>query len=295
MLRPSTLLFSAVFIPVSLLARRASAMPLAKSSAIAKFPPDFYFAQLQIGKDVALDAGNPVHKLAGQMQNFIYLLGDKNLGEAVAVDAAWDLDGIQERLQVDNMTLREAVCTHYHWDHIGGPVRGLRVPGIRELASAGLPVRVPWWERQDAADSTGTPLALLTPIQEAEVIRVGRFRLRFIHTPGHSPGSMCIHVQDERDADIALITGDTLFPGSCGRLDLPGSDPSVMLDSLGKLARLSGALPVFPGHAYGGWGSTIDREKREGLLQPMSTAQFYRSMGLQPPQPPAAANHKELR
>lgn len=133
---------------------------------------------------------------------------------------------------------------------------------------------------------TGTPVEQLEPLEDAEKLTIGGFKMLFIHTPGHSPGSMCIHIgyalsqKPSEEAGIMVITGDTVFPGSCGRLDLPGSDPVVMYDSLRKLSALPDELPIFPGHGYYGWGSYIGQEKTKGLLQPMSRAQWERRMGI---------------
>jgi glyoxylase-like metal-dependent hydrolase (beta-lactamase superfamily II) len=96
-----------------------------------------------------------------------------------------------------------------------------------------------------------------------------------MHTPGHTPGSQCFLMEDR------LISGDTLFIGSCGRTDLPGSDPSEMYYSLTQ--RL-GALPehtvLFPGHNYGGPSSTIGHEKRRNpFMQFTSLGSFLRAMG----------------
>ena len=96
---------------------------------------------------------------------------------------------------------------------------------------------------------------------------------------------MCIRVTDKvagnsdeeepsEPSDLLLITGDTVFPGSCGRLDLPESDSKIMYDSLRKLAFLPDALPIYPGHSYGGSSSTIGKEKREGLLKSFSRGQW---------------------
>jgi len=98
-----------------------------------------------------------------------------------------------------------------------------------------------------------------------------------MHTPGHSPGSVVLVVR-AGGSDRLLLTADTLFPGSCGRLDLPGSSVDDMFDSMRKLADLDDALPVFPGHAYSGEETTIGREKRSGLLRPMTRASWERMM-----------------
>jgi glyoxylase-like metal-dependent hydrolase (beta-lactamase superfamily II) len=86
--------------------------------------------------------------------------------------------------------------------------------------------------------------------------------LRFIHTPGHTPGSQCILLND-----ISLFSGDTLFIGTCGRLDLPGSSKDLMWKSLSKLKLLPDLTTVYPGHSYNGNSTTIELEKKSGVLQ----------------------------
>jgi len=112
-------------------------------------------------------------------------------------------------------------------------------------------------------------------VEGGDTLPVGGARVTFIHTPGHTPGSQCFLV------DGRLISGDTLFIRSCGRTDLPGSDPSEMYYSLTQ--RL-GALPeqttVFPGHNYGGASTTIGAEKRENPMMRFRTMpDFLRAMG----------------
>ena len=92
-------------------------------------------------------------------------------------------------------------------------------------------MHVPEQEVEQAAKQTGLEVADLTPLTDSQCMSVGRFKLEFMHTPGHSPGSMCIRVtgeegEGEGKVDL-LIAGDTIFPGSCGRLDLPGSGERV--------------------------------------------------------------------
>ena len=127
----------------------------------------------------------------------------------------------------------------------------------------------------------------ISTLDDKQCVNVGRFVLEWIHTPGHSPGGMCVKVSVGDSATstagstakpLLLLSGDTLFPGSCGRLDLPGADALVMYDSLAKLRSLPDELPVFPGHGYGGRHTTIGQEKRQGLLQPMSRDEWRRRM-----------------
>lgn len=250
-------------------------------------PSNFYFAQLAPGKEIATGYDD-LSSLAKQMGNFMYVIGDKTTGEAAVIDGAWDVDGIFRYLKKNGgngMNLTRAIATHYHWDHIGGKIPdgwgpSLVVPGIKELSSRGLPVMVPRLELNDAAKIAGLPTHKLSAIDDGDIVQVGQFGVEFIHTPGHSPGSMCVKVTDTSGKGIVLITGDTVFPGSCGRLDLPGSDASVMYDSLRKLSNLPEDLPIFPGHSYSGWGSTVGEEKRTGLLRTMSRSEWNSIWGL---------------
>jgi len=145
---------------------------------------------------------------------------------------------------------------------------------------------MPKWELEAAAHNVGMPAEGIDAIDEGTVISVGGFDLAFLHTPGHSPGSMVIQIKQQQTqqgvqgASVALVTGDTVFPGSCGRLDLPESEPLKMWASLQKVASLDPQLPIFPGHGYSGWGSTVAHEKESGLLRPVSNHAFNRMMGI---------------
>jgi hydroxyacylglutathione hydrolase len=112
-------------------------------------------------------------------------------------------------------------------------------------------------------------------VDNHDTLAVGRLTLRFLHTPGHTPGSQCFLVDDR------LVSGDTLFIGACGRTDLPGSDPSEMYYSLTqRLAALPDATVLYPGHNYGGPSSTIGDEKRDNpYMRVASLGDFLRAMG----------------
>ena len=260
-------------------------------------PPELYFRQLSPGKDIALSAHDPAHQFARQMGNYIYLIGDVSTGECSVVDGAWDPEGIIGVARSDNMNITSHLATHYHWDHIGAAEKqGIRIPGLADwVETFGLPAFVPTWELEAAAEQVKVDEALLTPLSDGQCMALGRFGMEFIHTPGHSPGSMCIrvsnrlrkerattnesHVADEEEVDdLLLITGDTVFPGSCGRLDLPDSDPLIMYDSLRKLQALPDDLPIYPGHSYGGASSTIGKEKTSGLLRSDITRAQWKQM-----------------
>lgn len=106
--------------------------------------------------------------------------------------------------------------------------------------------------------------------QDREKIKLGSNSIEFIHTPGHTPGSQCILINGSR-----LLTGDTLFIGSCGRTDLPGGNLHELYCSLQyKLGQLNDNIHVFPGHHYNGYRTSIKKEKEHGLLKPMCFERF---------------------
>jgi glyoxylase-like metal-dependent hydrolase (beta-lactamase superfamily II) len=249
----------------------------------------FYFRQLLAGRDFAVNAGNIIERQifssAKQMQNYVYLIGDARTREAVVVDAAWDVKGIRSFAAAENMRLVGAVVTHYHFDHTGGTPPppfdqlGIKVPGVRELAVEDkLPVYVNLNDATTVMKSNGVPSESLTLLEDAAEVSVGGVKLKFIHTPGHTPGSQCIHI--ERPEQDILISGDTLFIGSCGRLDLPDCNAKLMYNSLQKkLAALPATTRVYPGHDYGGPYTTISREREQGFLKPMNEGEWMRMHG----------------
>jgi hydroxyacylglutathione hydrolase len=147
-----------------------------------------------------------------------------------------------------------------------------RIPGVEDLLER-IPARV-YVHKAEREFLKGFGSDLVK-VDNHDTLAVGRLTIEFLHTPGHTPGSQCFLV------DGRLVSGDTLFIGSCGRTDLPGSDPGEMYYSLTQ--RL-GALPdetlLLPGHNYGGPSSTIGREKRQNpFMRVTSLGDFLRSMG----------------
>lgn len=212
----------------------------------------------------------------GPMQNFVYLVGDPVTRECVAVDPAWDIDTIVRMVEADDMRLTGALVTHTHQDHVGGSLASWgmpgRIPGVEELLER-VPAKV-YVNKAEREFMRGFGSDLVK-VDNHDTLTIGRLTLTFMHTPGHTPGSQCFLV------DGRLVSGDTLFIGSCGRTDLPGSDPSEMYYSLTQ--RLS-ALPddtiLLPGHNYGGAASTIGQEKRENpFLRFASLGDFLKVMG----------------
>jgi len=199
-----------------------------------------YFKQLLSGLDIAPD--DPV---AQQMVNFVYLIGDRETGEAVAVDLTYDVNSVIDELEADGMRLTGCLATHYHPDHVGGSMMGYRIEGVRELLER-LPVKVHVQEAEAAYVQKVTELSGgdLVVHDAGDVVTVGDIPIELVHTPGHTPGSQCFLV------DGRLVSGDTLFLDGCGRTDLTGSDADAMYESLQRLARLPDATLVYPGHRY---------------------------------------------
>lgn len=203
----------------------------------------FYLKQLLVGRDIAPDDG-----MGRKMQNFVYLVGDRDAGECVIVDAAWDIEGILASAAADDMRVTGALVTHYHPDHIGGELFGLDVEGLADLLThVAIPVHAHRAEAEGICKVTGLSQTDVVAHDGGDRIRVGNVDIELLHTPGHTPGSLCFRVRD------ALIAGDTLFLRGCGRVDLPGGDPDEMERTLTqRLGSLPDDLVLYPGHAYGG-------------------------------------------
>ena len=200
-----------------------------------------YFRQLLSGRDFAQH-----DQVARQMVNFVYLIGDRETGEAVAVDPAYDIRGLLDIVAADDMKLTGALATHFHPDHVGGSMGGYTISGVRELLTLQpVPIHVqadeaPWVKRVTGASDSD-----LVEHASGDTVMIGGIPIELIHTPGHTPGSQCFFV------DGRLVSGDTLFLEGCGRMDLPGADPAAMYESLTqKLARIPDDAILFPGHQY---------------------------------------------
>lgn len=231
-----------------------------------------YFRQLLAGRQVATD-----HVFARQMANFMYLIGDSRTRDAFVVDPAWDVRSLLDVAEADGYTVRGALVTHYHPDHVGGDLMGMPVEGVsRLLEQAAVPVYVNKHEADGLRKVTGVAESDLRRVDDGDRVRLGDIEVRFLHTPGHTPGSQCFLIGNR------LVAGDTLFVQGCGRVDLPGGDPDAMYHTLtGKLAKLPSDTVLYPGHHYGPTPtSTIGEELEQNrYLRIRSLDDWRRLMG----------------
>jgi hydroxyacylglutathione hydrolase len=199
-----------------------------------------YFRQLLSGRDFAVDDA-----VAAQMVNFVYAIGDRATGECVLVDPAYDPAGLVARVGADGMTVTGVLATPYHADHVGGSLFGSTIAGIAELLEhLTCPIHVQRDEVPWVVRAAGVSEGDLIAHDSGDTVTVGELAIELVHTPGHTPGSQCFLVAGK------LVSGDTLFLDGCGRTDLPGSDPTLMVESLKRLSRVDDTVILYPGHRY---------------------------------------------
>ena len=199
-----------------------------------------YFRQLLSGRDFA--KGDPV---AEQMVNFVYLIGDRRTRECMVVDPAYAIADILEIVDQDEMKLTGVLATHYHPDHVGGSIMGMKIQGVADLLeTCQIPIHINKHETKWVVRTTGLNEIDLVQHEGGDKVSVGDISITFVHTPGHTPGSQCFLVEQR------LVAGDPLFLDGCGRTDLPGGNPGDLYTSLQTLASLPATTIVCPGHQY---------------------------------------------
>ena len=187
----------------------------------------------------------------GPMANFVYLIGDTDTRESVLVDPAWEVDAVVDLAEKDGFTVTGGLVTHWHPDHTNGVERLLeRVKGKLYVHEQEEEILAKLVGRTEVQKTVG-----------GDVLDVGNVKVRFVHTPGHTPGSQCFLVHVPGD-EAALVSGDTLFIGACGRTDFPKGSPEDMYRSLDRLKALPEGTVLLPGHNYADRPvSTIKDEK----------------------------------
>ncbi len=182
----------------------------------------------------------------GAYQTNCYFLSDRESGKCIVIDPGYEPERILAFLKEKRLHIQAVFLTHGHFDHVGA-VRALIMdfdcPVYLHPADTAMPPQL-----------TDGPLYYTHPLSDGQAIPFGCTSIQVLHTPGHTPGSVCFAVGD------FLFTGDTLFAGSCGRTDLPGGSWEVLTASLARLKKIDFDYRILPGH---GGSSTLNREKTQ--------------------------------
>ena len=194
----------------------------------------------------------------GPMQNFSYIVEDESTHEAIIIDPSWDLDKIIQIVEEQNLNPKYIVNTHWHDDHTRG----------NEELAAEISTRIVQHEVSTLQNDM--------TVKDGDSIKFGCSELLVYHTPGHSKDSICLV------GDGKIFSGDTLFVGNCGRIDLPGGSSRELYHSLfDVISNLDDGLVMYPGHDYGSaQTSTIGNEKMTNpVMQKISEDDFVMRMG----------------
>ena len=211
------------------------------------------------------------------MANYVYIVGDPATHKAAVIDPAWDVEAICNFVAREGYEIDKILITHYHPDHLGGHMMGQSIEGVAQmLEKVKAKIYLNKHEAEGAKRVAGLSESDIEKVDAGDTFKVGEREVKFLHTPGHTPGSQCFLV------DGNLISGDTLFVNSCGRVDLPGSDPEAMYRSLNDTLRnLDDTTVVWPGHAYSNENkTTIGAQKRTNMYMRFPTLDdFLDAMG----------------
>ena len=192
------------------------------------------------------------------MQNFTYILEDEKTGEAVLVDPSWDLDMVEQLITRNNLKIKYIVNTHHHFDHTIGNEAMVKMTGAKII--------------QHELSTLKHDIS----VKDGDKIQFGDSKVSVIHTPGHSEDSICLV------GDGKILTGDTLFVGNCGRIDLPGGSAKALYHSLlDVLSKLDDNLIMYSGHNYGSTTtSTLGQQKTTNfVMQNRTEGEFVELLG----------------
>ncbi len=192
------------------------------------------------------------------MQNFSYIVVDEETSESIIIDPSWNLMELELIIKNYDLKIKYIVNTHYHDDH---------TRGNDEMIESTKALIIQHELSTLKNDMT---------VKDGDFIEFGNSKLKVLHTPGHSTDSICLV------GDGKIFSGDTLFVGNCGRIDLPGGSASELYHSLfDVLYLLDDNLVLYPGHNYGSTEvSTIGKEKMTNMImQKRTEQQFLEMMG----------------
>ena len=181
----------------------------------------------------------------GVSQVNCYIIREENSTSCCVLDPGGEAKKVLEFMENRGLTLEAILLTHGHFDHVGAVAELHEATGCKVyLCPEDLTMPAKW---------TGGELCYTDTYGEGDELHLAGLDIRVMHTPGHTPGSVCLKVEN------SLFVGDTLFAGSCGRTDLPGGDLDTILASLRRLDALEADYDVYPGHSA---STKLSREKQ---------------------------------
>ena len=181
----------------------------------------------------------------GAYQTNCYIVWGENSHDCIVIDPGYAPEQVILEAEDLGKLITAILLTHGHFDHVGG------VKGIAERL--GCPVYLHEQELSQPEEMTAGPLYYTCTYGEGDILQVAGLTLRVLHTPGHTPGSVCLMAED------TIFAGDTLFQNSIGRTDFPGGSFAQMQKSLRRLAALEGDFRLLPGH---GPATTLEKERK---------------------------------
>ncbi|MCH9620925.1 MAG: Hydroxyacylglutathione hydrolase GloC [Chlamydiia bacterium] len=193
----------------------------------------------------------------GPFDTNVYIIYLEQSRDAIIIDPGFNsFSRILEIIKNKSLKPQAIWLTHSHWDHVSDVA-----PLKKELS---IPIYIHGEDKQNLIEPGSDKLPMLVPlfekatpdhiIKDYEILNLGNLEFKVIHTPGHSPGSVCFYNEKEN----TLISGDTIFKGAIGSLSLPTGEPKRMWPSLEKLAKLPAETKVYPGH---GPSTVLENEK----------------------------------
>ena len=187
-----------------------------------------------------------IHTLSlGAYQTNTYIIWQENTGKCLVIDPGYDADTILDKVSQLGLSVEAILLTHGHFDHVGA---------VKDLAAdTGCRVFLNPADTTLPPQMTAGSLYYTDSYGEGDRLSLAGMSVSVLSTPGHTPGSVCLLVENN------LFSGDTLFAGSCGRTDFPGGSHTQMLESLKRLSLIEAELNVYPGH---GFSTQLTREKQ---------------------------------
>ncbi|MBR4016915.1 MAG: MBL fold metallo-hydrolase [Oscillospiraceae bacterium] len=187
----------------------------------------------------------------GAYQTNCYLVWDDASSQCIVIDPGYTPEKVLAEAEKLGKSVAAVLLTHGHFDHVGG------VKGIAD--KTGCPVYLHEKELSLPEEMTAGPLCYTHTYGQGDTLSLAGLTIEVLHTPGHTPGSVCLQAED------SLFTGDTLFMDSCGRTDFPGGSMAEMFRSLQRLAALEGDFAVYPGH---GPATKLSQERQYNPYMP---------------------------